>query len=167
MYELFTEAYVDLSYIDTSINNLDASINKIDSRTDVDDLSMNYFNILTDISNNYTSGLSMSDICNNIDNMHEKMYSLDDLQNNSIEQIKKLDVLNAELNHKNTNYSYRLFVLWTFIFIIVLGTLIISIVETRENMNIMLKFVLFLFIIFIFYHIIYNFSLYITRNNIM
>lgn len=167
MYELFTEAYEDLNYIDTSINNLDASINNIVNNSDVVDLSMNYFNILTDISNHYTSGLSMSDICNNIDNMHEKMYSLDDLQNNSIEQIKKLDVLNAELNHKNTNYSYRLFVLWTFIFIIVLGTLIISIVETRENMNIMLKFVLFLFIVFIFYHIIYNFSLYITRNNIM
>lgn len=167
MYELFTEAYEDLNYIDTSINNLDASINNIVNNSDVVDLSMNYFNILTDISNDYTDNLSMLDICNNIDNMHEKMYSLDDLQNNSIEQIKKLDVLNAELNHKNTNYSYRLFVLWTFIFIIVLGTLIISIVETRENMNIMLKFVLFLFIVFIFYHIIYNFSLYITRNNIM
>ncbi len=118
----------------------------------------------------------------NIDNWIDNSYNYTDLSNEfyinellhkdsyyydaDIEKLKKeLSRMDDKLKSNTTQYNYYLFLVWGIIFIIILLTLVISIIEERTQMNIYFKILLFLFFIIVFYNIFYNVYFYVSRNN--
>ena len=87
-----------------------------------------------------------------------------------IDQIQELEKSDASLNelipkyNKNTellenslkNKNYILFIVWGFIFILIFVSFLFALLDINQNINLMMRMVIYIFIIYILYYIFNN-----------
>tara|TARA_Y100000768_G_C23991051_1_gene693081 strand:+ start:2741 stop:3163 length:423 start_codon:yes stop_codon:yes gene_type:complete len=87
-----------------------------------------------------------------------------------IEQIQELEKSDASLNellpkyNKNIqlledsikNKNYILFIVWSFIFILIFVSFLFALLDINQNINLMMRMVIYIFIIYIIYYIFNN-----------
>ena len=95
-----------------------------------------------------------------------------------IEQIQELEKSDASLNelipeyNKNMrlledglqNKNYILFIVWSFIFILIFISFLFALLDINQDINLMMRMVIYIFIIYILYYIFNNVVHFIKKN---
>lgn len=105
--------------------------------------------------------------------------SLDAMINDDgyIQNIKELEKSDASLNklipkyNKNMqlledslqNKNYILFIVWTFIFILIFVSFLFALLDINQEINLMMRIVIYIFIIYVLYYVFNNVINYIKK----
>lgn len=73
---------------------------------------------------------------------------------------KNIQLLEDKLQNKN----YILFVVWSFIFILIFVSFLFALLDTNQNINLVMRVVIYIFIIYILYYIFNNVLHFIKKN---
>jgi len=158
---------------DEELVDLDISINQYMTNTDIsyyDGVEINSDTIQTNIQTypstqiydeilenriNYSDSLSKlnSNFVNDLDISHSKNLSTMSTYIDKQNILNKLKITNNTLNMKYEESilqpSYIFFISWCFLFIILIFTLLLNLVEDQMHINLITKFILFIVFLFI------------------
>ena len=145
-----------LTNYDTSLDVLDQNIsemNAIDSAVNAETQALldTGIAIVGDIDQTYLDNLDASR--NELEDALDKY----DQTRNTLEQLKGIQRVAAFKNKEaQLSSTYYLFVVWFFIMFILVSVLFIHIIEEQPQMNLFVKSLIHLVLLFVLYHILYN-----------
>ena len=133
-------------------NNFQDFIKKTDELNDI-----NLDTILDDLSNNHYS--HDEKICENDDcdleeyknNINELNYYDNKIKKDLGDYEKNISRLEDSLNDR----QYVLFISWVIIFLLIFISFCFTIIESKTDMNIILRIIVYLFIFYVLYNILY------------
>ncbi len=139
----------DLDVFDQNIaamNAVDISVN-----AETQDLLGTGISIVRDIDQTYLNNLdaSRNALETSLDTYDEKRNQLERLV--GIQRVAAFKNKEAQLSS-----TYYLFVVWFFIMLILVSVLFIHIIEEQPQMNLFVKSLIHLVLLFVLYHILYN-----------
>ena len=140
----------DLDVFDQNI----AAMNAVDSsnvNVETQELLDRGISIVGDIDQTYLDNLdaSRNALETSLDTYDEKRNQLERLV--GIQRVAAFKNKEAQLSS-----TYYLFVVWFFIMLILVSVLFIHIIEEQPQMNLFLKSLIHLVLLFVLYHILYN-----------
>ena len=156
------------NYRDVSLVDFDSSIK--DLEYDVDNLG-NVATLSEDVLEQGTvfvfdiSEGEMDEFSENHVNLDNSVNLYDHRLNHFIEKMKLSDLLNAKNKEFDKTPTYVLFVIWVLIFVILLFILSLYIVEDSLNLNIFVKAIIGLLLLFVFYFFFDNVYRFLSRNS--
>ena len=156
------------NYRDVSLVDFDSSIN--DLEYDVDNLG-NVATLSEDVLEQGTvfvfdiSEGEMNEFSKNHVNLDISVNLYDHRLNHFIEKMKLSDLLNAKNKEFDKTPTYVLFVIWVLIFVILLFILYLYIVEDSLNLNLFVKAIIGLLLLFVFYFFFDNVYRFLSRNS--
>lgn len=166
----------DIDNINTSLYQLDSSINDFQV-SNINSSNINeLYTYITDNSNNFNSNINYIKTANtNIDNLYEELSGNvitnmiddhEDIKNDMeiyqdkrqklIKLIGEHDVLTTKLANAKSNNNYLFFMVWTIILVIVSFSVFVNIVDDKQEMSSLTKILFITLFAYITYLVIKN-----------
>ena len=94
-----------------------------------------------------------------------------------VEKIKELEISDSSLNKLLPEYNkniqlledslkhrhYTLFIVWSFIFFLIFLSFLFTLLEIKDDINLMLRMIIYIFIIYVLYYVFNNVINYIKK----
>lgn len=150
-------------------DKFDTSETGVDFDTDVRDVRIE---LLNNNSTDLESIIIPSDIdvLRDEDTSNANLYQTYLTQNAKLKSLKDVhDTRIASVNNISSTRTYYLLLIWLVILCIVVTALFMNIIESKREMNIFMRFILFVFVLYLLVAIARNFWIYIENryNNII
>lgn len=183
-YENFSVTKQDIDELQTKLNNYSGSmeslIGAIDTRFVADNYATGAYDVghynqdlidlsmVNNLSANFNAG-NIEELKDSMDIINEKMneYNIKkEKLNNQINHYNLIGSLNPRLIEGNMHRNYYLMLIWIIILFIVGYASFFSVIEEKNDINIISKIILFLLLLFVGYFIFNNLYLYFSGYQI-
>lgn len=147
----------------------DGGFNKSEFETDVRDVREELLNNNSNDLENITTTVDI-DAMKAANDANVTLYTTYLTQNAKLKSLKDVhDTRIASVNNISSTRTYYLLLIWLVILCIVVAALFMNIIESKREMNIFMRFILFVFVLYLLVAIARNFWIYIEKryNNII
>jgi hypothetical protein len=183
-YENFSVTKQDIDELQTKLNNYSGSMESLIGAIDASFVANNYItgtynvgdynqelidlSMVNNLSANFNAG-NIEELKDSMDIINEKMneYNIKkEKLNNQINHYNLIGSLNPRLIEGNMHRNYYLMLIWIIILFIVGYASFFSVIEEKNDINIISKIILFLLLLFVGYFIFNNLYLYFSGYQI-